>query len=292
MSKTARGCGWRAPKQHPAILPWPSSLLVPELILESGMCRQHIAAGASSAEATKRHPPNMRGNSIPRRLTSAANAELLDQALVAAFVGALEIVEKLATLRHHLQQASPRMIVLHVSLEMLGEIIDPFGQDRDLHLRRPGVAGLLRVSLDDFRLTLRRNRHRQIPSWRPALPCSPARLKTRLGTISPPSTSARAISWPDAVTYSVPLKTGASRPRNRTAWPRWSLAASALLTASAGMSSSAVSTGSSASARLPSPAAAFWHKDSSSASEIMSLSLNGPTWVRRSAITCPRQPRT
>src|ERR1700704_1784843 len=200
---------------------------------------------------------NMRGSVLPRRRVSAANAELLDQALVAAFVGALEIIEQLATLRHHLQQASPRMIVFHVRLEMIGQIVDPFGQDRDLNLRRPGVAGLLRMRLDDFSFTFGRNRHRQIPSWRPALPCSPARLKTRLGTISPPSTSARAISWPDAVMYSVPLKTGASRPRIRTAWPRWSLAASARLTATAGMSSSAVAMGMSASARLTSPAAAL-----------------------------------
>jgi hypothetical protein len=30
---------------------------------ESGMCRQHIAAGPCAAEAIKCHPPNMRGNS-------------------------------------------------------------------------------------------------------------------------------------------------------------------------------------------------------------------------------------
>src|ERR1700722_16191963 len=232
---------------------------------------------------------NMRGG-CPRTCKSAATAELVDQALVSAFIDTLEIVEQLATLRHHLQQASPRMVVLHVRLEMLGEIVDPFGQDRDLHLGRPGVARLLRVGLDDLRLALRRHRHRQIPSWRPALPCSPARLNTRLGTISPPSTSARAISWPDAVTYSVPLKTGASRPRIRTAGPRWSLAASARLTATAGMSSSAVATGMSASARLASPAAALWHKDSSFSRVIMSGSVNEPTAVRRSAETCPRQP--
>jgi len=33
--------------------------------------------------------------------------------------------EQLATLRHELEQAPPRMIVLHVSLEMLGKIVDP-----------------------------------------------------------------------------------------------------------------------------------------------------------------------
>src|SRR5271170_2382082 len=74
---------------------------------------------------------------------------------------------------------------------------------------------------------------------------------------------------------------GASRPRNKTAWPLWSLAASALLTASAGMSSSAVATGSSASARLNSPDAALWHKASICSSEIMSASANGPAEVAR-----------
>src|ERR1700759_5261323 len=83
---------------------------------------------------------------------------------------------------------------------------------------------------------------------------------------------------------------GASRPRNKTAWPLWSLAASARVTASAGMSSSAVSTDKSASARLPSPDAALLHKASNCSSEIMSFSPNGPTSVRRSAQIWRKQP--
>src|ERR1700676_4762676 len=54
------------------------------------------------------------------------------------------------------------------------------------------------------------------------------------------------------------------------------------------MSSSAVATGMSASARLASPAAALWHKDSSFSRVIMSGSVNEPTAVRRSAETCQR----
>jgi hypothetical protein len=61
MSKTARGCRCvrvrPAPKQHPAILPWLSSLLVTGTPIESGICRQHIAAGPQAADANKRHPP-------------------------------------------------------------------------------------------------------------------------------------------------------------------------------------------------------------------------------------------
>ena len=71
----------------------------------------------------------------------------------------------------------------------------------------------------------------------------PVKLNTRLGTISPRSTSAMATSCPLEATWTMPRMTAASRPRNKTAWPLLSLAASAGLTASAGMSSSAVSTG-------------------------------------------------
>ena len=85
---------------------------------------------------------------------------------------------------------------------------------------------------------------------------------------------------------------GASRPRKRTVWPLWSLAASARLMASAGMSSSAVSTGRSASARFPSPAAALSHKAASCSSEIIATSPKGPTEVRRKAETWPKQPKT
>src|SRR6201999_3629688 len=78
----------------------------------------------------------------PARHSSAADTELLDQCLVATLVGTAHIIEQLTTLRHELQQPSPRVIVLHMRLEMFSQVVDPFGQDRDLHFGRPGVAGL------------------------------------------------------------------------------------------------------------------------------------------------------
>jgi hypothetical protein len=47
MSKTARGCGRSACKQHPAILPWLFEPRVTGSRLESGMCRLHVCSRAS-----------------------------------------------------------------------------------------------------------------------------------------------------------------------------------------------------------------------------------------------------
>src|SRR3954452_9057085 len=117
------------------------------------------------------------------------------------------------------------MVVLHVGLEMPGEVIDAFRQDRDLDLGRAGVAGFVGIGLDDFRFAFGGNRHRQtLSSLRAGLAVSPVRLNTRLGMSSPLPISARARSRPATVTYTVPLELGASRPRNKTAWPLWSLA--------------------------------------------------------------------
>ena len=53
------------------------------------------------------------------------------------------------------------MIVLHMCLEVVGQRRDPFGQDRDLHFGRTGVARLGGIRLDDFGLAAGVKRHRQ-----------------------------------------------------------------------------------------------------------------------------------
>ena len=121
--------------------------------------RRIIAAGRNSG---RRPAYNARGeparDNDQRRMPS-----LLDQGLVARLVGALEVVEQLAALRHQLEQAAARMVVLHVGLEVLGQVVDALGQDRDLHFGRTGVARLGGIRLDDFGLAVGRNRHRQCP---------------------------------------------------------------------------------------------------------------------------------
>src|SRR5215207_9158217 len=111
----------------------------------------------SSAAITGRPKPGS-GRQSDRAL--AADAELLDQRAVARLVLALDVVEERAALRDHLQEATPGMVVLGVGLEVLGQVVDAFGQDCDLDLGRPGVAGLMPMFLDERGLALRRDRHR------------------------------------------------------------------------------------------------------------------------------------
>src|SRR5918995_1976996 len=93
-------------------------------------------------------------------VSSAADAELLDQRAVARLVLLLHVVEKRAALGNHLQEATPGMVVLGVGLEVVGEVVDALGQDGDLDLRRAGIAGFVRMFLDERGLALGRDRHR------------------------------------------------------------------------------------------------------------------------------------
>src|SRR3954468_8481362 len=117
----------------------------------------------------------------PARYGSAANAKLLDQSLVALLIGTPEIIKQLTTLRHELEQPAARVIVLDVGLEVLGQVGDPLSEDRDLHLGRPGVAGLGGIGLDNFSLTLSRNRHRLVTFLRPAVSHNTGQVEYALG---------------------------------------------------------------------------------------------------------------
>src|ERR1700716_2907978 len=98
---------------------------------------------------------------------STTNVMLFEQGLVTRLVLPLDVIEQRTARRDHFQQAAARMIVLHVALEVVGEVVDAFRQDRDLNLGRAGVAGLVGIGLDDLCFALRGNRHRQTFSLRP-----------------------------------------------------------------------------------------------------------------------------
>jgi hypothetical protein len=51
-------------------------------------------------------------------------------------------------------------MILLVRLEVLGEFVDPFGQDRDLNLRRAGVRLVGPEVLDDLSLAFSGNQGR------------------------------------------------------------------------------------------------------------------------------------
>jgi hypothetical protein len=85
---------------------------------------------------------------------SPPEPELGDDRPVAFDVGALQVVQQPATLPDQLQQAAPRIVVMGVRLEMVGEVIDPFAEDGDLDFGRPGVLLIEAVGLDDARFDI------------------------------------------------------------------------------------------------------------------------------------------
>src|SRR6185437_4906129 len=103
-------------------------------------------------------------NRLSSSRRSAADAEGVDQLLVPALVDPLDVIEKRPAGLHQLQQAAARMVVLAVNLEVLGEIVDAFTEDRNLHLGRTGVALLGGIFGDERALALGRDRHRMILS--------------------------------------------------------------------------------------------------------------------------------
>ena len=96
----------------------------------SASCRRTHGAGIS---------PTVAGNAAhDRRLL--AQPETVDQLTILVGVRSLQIIEQLAPAAHHAQQAAPRMMILDVRLEMLGEVRDARRQQRDLDLGRSGIA--------------------------------------------------------------------------------------------------------------------------------------------------------
>jgi hypothetical protein len=57
-----------------------------------------------------------------------------DDFVVLLYVRLLQVIEQTSAMRDHLEQAAPRMIVLLMYLEMLGEFVDTLTQERDLYL--------------------------------------------------------------------------------------------------------------------------------------------------------------
>jgi hypothetical protein len=66
-------------------------------------------------------------------------AQLLDHGLIAIVRSALEVVEKLAPTGDHLEKAATGGMVLHMRLQVIGELIDAVGKEGRLHIRAARV---------------------------------------------------------------------------------------------------------------------------------------------------------
>src|SRR5579883_1436090 len=110
---------------------------------------------------------------------SAPEPQALDHLLVPGRVLALEIVEQAAPLADHDEQAAPRVEILGMRREVVGEIADALAEDGDLHLRRAGVALLAGVFLDELLLARQRDRHRVSPCLKDSAHAPAAALPPR-----------------------------------------------------------------------------------------------------------------
>src|SRR5262245_25319087 len=90
------------------------------------------------------------------RSYSAAQAETIDQRLVACRIRLLQIVEQLAALIDHLEQSPTGVMVARVRGEVLGEPFDACRQQGYLDLRRTRVVCAAAVFGDDSGLLLGR----------------------------------------------------------------------------------------------------------------------------------------
>src|SRR5579871_6679768 len=90
---------------------------------------------------------------------SVAQAEALDERLVALLVGLLEVIQQLAALVHHLDEPTAGMMVLLMVGEMGGEAVDTGRQQRHLYFGRAGVFGVAAIGGDDFLLLLSGESH-------------------------------------------------------------------------------------------------------------------------------------
>jgi len=72
-----------------------------------------------------------------------------DHCAVSLHILPSQVVEQPAPLTHHHQEASAAVMIVFVLTQVLGQMVDTFGEQRDLHLGRTGVAVMLTVLFDD-----------------------------------------------------------------------------------------------------------------------------------------------
>ena len=79
-----------------------------------------------------------------------AKAQLLQQLGIRGQVVLFGIVEEFATAGSHLQEAAAAMEVFTMRAQVLGQVIDAGGQERDLDFGRTGILVVSFIGCDDF----------------------------------------------------------------------------------------------------------------------------------------------
>ena len=78
-----------------------------------------------------------------------AQTETGNDVLIALWRSVFEIVEELAALIHHLQQAATRRVIALVRREVFAQLVDACRKQRDLYFRRTRIGLVASILLDD-----------------------------------------------------------------------------------------------------------------------------------------------
>src|SRR5947207_7439631 len=82
------------------------------------------------------------------RAVSPSQTESPDDFLVTLRASAVQVGEQPSALSDHAEQPAAACVVVAGGAQMLGEVFDPLGQERDLDLRRAGVLVVTAVGRD------------------------------------------------------------------------------------------------------------------------------------------------
>src|ERR1700741_1552070 len=98
---------------------------------------------------------------------SAAHAEAVDQRAVPLHVDLRQVLAETTAPADQQQQTSSRVVIVLVDLEVLSQVVDALGKQRDLCLRRTGVGLVQAVLGQDFFLLFGSKRHDFTPCFGP-----------------------------------------------------------------------------------------------------------------------------
>jgi hypothetical protein len=75
-------------------------------------------------------------------------SQILHDLAVAVDIRALQVVQQTPALPDHLEKATTTVVILLVGAEVVGQIVDAFGEDCNLNARRPSVRLVCLVLVD------------------------------------------------------------------------------------------------------------------------------------------------
>ena len=83
----------------------------------------------------KQSPRWLPTGAMPKSVLLLTQVQRLQNRLVTFRCRALQVVQKAAAARDHAKKAAARVVIFHMSLEVLRELVDSTCQDRNLHVR-------------------------------------------------------------------------------------------------------------------------------------------------------------